>query len=123
MTKLLQRDKTIFVALPYALQRAIPGGCQCPHCKADPLATPRWDTLAIDADNPMHTWTVHYPELHNTYKTFIADACAKEPKNRTAKEKRAIKVAMADSSHLASQWFCRHRDDGRGCCIDCGQFL
>ena len=55
--------ETLFVALPPDLQRTIDGGCQCGYCKTHPAATPKWDTLAIDAKAQRHTWTVHYPEL------------------------------------------------------------
>ena len=54
------RANTTFIKLPPALHRAIPGGCQCPYCKAHPARAPAWDTLASDGKT---SWTVHYPQL------------------------------------------------------------
>jgi hypothetical protein len=63
--KLTRIGNTLFVPLPRRLRIDIAGGCQCSYCKAHPHNTPQWDTLAIDATNPLHTWTVHYPETRD----------------------------------------------------------
>jgi hypothetical protein len=57
-----QVGETIFIPLPAAISRPIPGGCQCFYCKAHPDQTPTWDTLAV-SPGTQYAWTVHYPEI------------------------------------------------------------
>jgi hypothetical protein len=54
---------TLFVPLPHALRRDVPGGCQCSYCKSHPHHVAQWDTLAIDACDTSQTSPVHYPEI------------------------------------------------------------
>jgi hypothetical protein len=60
----MRRGDAVFVALPVEMQRPIPGGCQCSHCKAHPDQTPMWDTLCVDPDAGTSTsFTIHFPEF------------------------------------------------------------
>jgi len=63
--KIARKGRTLFVPLPFTSRRPIAGGCQCSYCVAHPHHEPQWDTLAIDAENPVHTWTVHFPEAYD----------------------------------------------------------
>ena len=64
--KIARLGTTLFVPLPVTARKPIAGGCQCKYCAAHPHHEPQWDTLAFTADNPAHTWTVHYPEAYAT---------------------------------------------------------
>jgi hypothetical protein len=59
---------TIFMPLPHELWRPC-DGCDCDVCKKDGTQG-YWDTLAVSGKATRsgryeHTWTVHYPDLHN----------------------------------------------------------
>ena len=64
MKNIVRLGRTMFVPLPVTMRRPIAGGCQCRFCRAHPLKTPEWDTLAFDEDDPAYTWAVHYPEAY-----------------------------------------------------------
>lgn len=57
-----------FIRLPVEMQRAIPEGCVCEFCLANPDKVPRWDTLAVPhkgrhKSNSNYCFTVHMPEM------------------------------------------------------------
>lgn len=66
-----QRDGTIFVRLPAALQRPI-SSCVCEWCRTHPEEQPMWDTMAIkagkDGRRSDYTWTVHMPNAADAFK-------------------------------------------------------
>lgn len=66
--KVTRRDASIFIPLPPAARRDIPGGCACQWCLAHPEYQPQWDTLSIAVEAPKngreeYAVTVHYPEI------------------------------------------------------------
>ena len=66
---------TLFVPIPKELAQDIPGGCDCPYCKAHPNETPKWDCLALPAKpeaKTSHVWTVHYPGIAHKGKSWQA---------------------------------------------------
>lgn len=72
-TRITRRDNSIFIPLPPAVRRDIPGGCDCTWCKAHPEFVPQWDTLSIAAKAPRngrdeYTTTVHFPAACEDHK-------------------------------------------------------
>jgi hypothetical protein len=53
---------TVYLRIPDELATEIDGGCCCEYCKAHPMETPRWDTLAVCDSRTDHSWSVHYPD-------------------------------------------------------------
>ena len=67
-TRVIRRDASIFIPLPPAARRDIPGGCDCQWCLSHPECQPQWDTLSIATEAPKngrdeYAVTVHYPEI------------------------------------------------------------
>lgn len=60
-------DNTVWLRIPRP--QPIPGGCQCPYCKAHPEDVPLWDTLSIptnyDNRTEANAHTIHAPEFWN----------------------------------------------------------
>lgn len=57
-------DRSVWLRIPHEKARPVPGGCQCPWCKAHPDAIPAWDVLIVPLRPGSYAVEIHGPELH-----------------------------------------------------------